>query len=398
MAWSGIIGQERIAMALRSALRGGRVAHAYLFHGADGVGKRAVAIEFARALLCRSGGDEACDECDACHKSARALHADLSILMPQPKDADHSEVAERVSRLFENRYATVDFARRPSLDDPEKTSNKQARYHVGRIHEELYRPMSFKPVEGRYKIAIITDVDLFNKESANSFLKLLEEPSSRTVFILTTARIDHVLPTIQSRCQRMRFSLLESDVIVEHLVSAMEIEPDYAEVIARMADGSVSRAVDLGSNKDLAAMRQGVLELFRLIWKARDFRPEELDALTDVAAQTSSYGRERTKIFLRLILAWLRDIVLYRNSGSVEGLVNIDSAEAVANFSDRVPEADVAAMIGVVEEAIGLTQRNVHLGLLMLAMFNELRRAMRGEPGAQLYRPLVEEPFVVGAG
>ncbi|MDX1429283.1 MAG: DNA polymerase III subunit delta', partial [Rhodothermales bacterium] len=397
MSWSAVIDQERVVSSLRSAIRGGRVAHAYLFHGPDGVGKRTVALAFGRALLCNEGGDEACGGCGACHKTSQGIHADLHFLMPQPKDVDREEVSTRVQMVYTQPYSVVDFARRPSLEDPEKTSNKQSGYHIERVYEELYRPMSFKPVEGRYKIAIITDVDLFNKTSANAFLKLLEEPAPRTVFILTTARTDRVLPTILSRCQRIRFSMLPSDLIAERLVTEGLVAGSNAEVIARMADGSFSRATDLASNHELMAQRQAVIALFRTIWKARSSHPSALDSLADVAAQTSASGRERVKNFLRLILSWLRDILLYRNTGSTDSLVNVDEAKAIVDFAVKVPDADVESMIAVVEEAIELTQRNVHLGILMLTLFNELRRGIRGERSAGLYRPLVAVAGSVGA-
>lgn len=389
MGWSSIIDQERVIGSLRSAIQADRVAHAYLFHGPDGVGKRAVALEFARTLLCESGLDAPCDECAACHKSGQGVHADLHFLMPQPKEVPIDEVAKRTRLAFEDPYAVVDFARRPSLDDPDKTSNKQAGYHIERVYSDLYRPMSFKPVEGRFKVAIITDVHLFNTTSANAFLKLLEEPAPRTVFILTTQRTERVLPTILSRCQRIRFALLPAENISRRLVGADVVDEARATIIARMADGSYSRAMSLASNLDLMAQRQAVISLFRLIWKARSGSPSELDSLTDVAAQTSAYGRERAKNFLFLVLSWLRDILLYRNVGSAEVLVNVDEAKAIVDFVDGVPEADVESMIEVVEEAIELTQRNVHLGVLMLTLFNELRRCIRGERSDGLYRPLV---------
>ncbi|MBT8401155.1 MAG: DNA polymerase III subunit delta' [Rhodothermia bacterium] len=398
MGWSSIIDQERVVGSLRSAIQSDRVAHAYLFHGPDGVGKRAVALEFAKTLLCESGGDSPCGKCSACHKTGHGVHADLHFLMPQPKDVATDEVAKRTQLAFEDPYAVVDFARRPSLEDPDKTSNKQAGYHIDRVYSDLYRPMSFKPVEGRYKIAIITDVDLFNKTSANAFLKLLEEPAPQTVFILTTERTERVLPTILSRCQRIRFSLLPAERIAGRLVDGDVADEARAEIIARMADGSYSRALSLASNVDLMAQRQAVISLFRLIWKARSGNPSELDTLADVAAETSASGRERVKNFLFLVLSWLRDILLYRNVGATDVLVNVDEAQAIIKFVNGVPRADVESMIEVVEEAIELIQRNVHLGVLMLTLFNELRRCIRGERSHGLYRPLVAvDAMPVGA-
>ena len=192
MGWTDIIGQQRVQDALRRAIETGRVAHAYLLIGPDGVGKRAVALAFAQALQCEHGLADPCGQCTACVKVARLLHPDLHLLFPCPKDASSEDVAERLRLLGENPYEELDYVRRPSLTDATKSSNKQAFYSVDRINVELKRALSFRSHEGRYKIAIIIDADALRVEAANAFLKLLEEPTPNSVFLLTTSRVDRV--------------------------------------------------------------------------------------------------------------------------------------------------------------------------------------------------------------
>ncbi len=385
------INQDRARSVLRRAVESGRVAHAYLFHGPDGVGKRAAALEFAQALLCEGDAGAPCGRCIPCQKVVRGVHPDVHVLIPQPKDADTEEVSRRLTRLFEDPYATVDFARRPALDDPDRVSNKQAGYHIDRVHEQLHRAFSFKPVEGSWKIGIVTDADLFGGRSANAFLKLLEEPSPRTVFIMTTSRLDHILPTILSRCQRVGFPPLAPAEIAARLAKTTELPPEEAQIIARMSDGSFALAAELAGNSGLMLMREAVVELFRVIW-AYDGRgtPADRELLIDLISQHAALGRERVKNLLRLMLGWLGDIVVFRATGDTRSLVNIDQSEQVMNFSDHVPHADVPAMIARVEEAVGLAQRNVNLNLLLTRLYRELRRAMRGEISDHLYVPLVE--------
>ncbi len=385
------INQERARDVLARAIAGHRVAHAYLFQGADGVGKRAVALEFAQELLCEEGSGTPCGTCLPCQKVSRGVHPDVHVLMPQPKEVAPEDVARRRGLLFEDPYATVDFARRPFLDDPERVSNKQAGYHIERIHADLHRAFSFKPVEGSYKIGIVTDAHLFGGRSANAFLKLLEEPSPRTVFVLTTSRADHILPTILSRCQRLVFSPLASADIAGRLVAVTDLGRDDAEIIARMADGSYSRALELAENTTLMTARQAVVEVFRALWSV-DGRGStaDHDLVIDLVGQHAALGRERVKNLLRLMLGWLGDIVTYRASGRTEDLINVDQAQEIRNFSDNLPRADLAAMIDLVEEAHRLVQRNVNLTLLFSRLYGELRRAIRGEPVEGVYVPLVE--------
>ncbi len=387
MSWTSIIDQGRTVEALKSTIASGRIAHAYLFHGPDGVGKRAVAIEYGKTLLCERGGTEACDECLPCTKVNRMVHPDLHILLPYPSDTDTEDVAERMNLMGRGPYAAVDFVRRPTLGDPTKSTNKQALYTIERIREDVRRMMSFKPVEGTYKIAVMTDADLLRTEAANAFLKLLEEPAPRTVFILTTGRTDRMLPTILSRCQRFRFDPLPPEAIEGALVEREGSDPELAAALARMADGSYTAALDLAQNEALRGLRELVLDFFRMSYA------QDASRLADQVEQTGRLGRDQVKHVLELMLRWVRDLILYRSLGDDAPLINVDQLEAIARFNDNLPEADLEAMASVLEEAIGLIARNVHVNLTLTVLSQTLSAAMRGPHSGRLYVPLSEEPL-----
>ncbi|GAB5520775.1 MAG: DNA polymerase III subunit delta' [Rhodothermales bacterium] len=385
MGWTSVLGQDRVKDTLQQTVARDRVAHAYLFHGPDGTGKRAAGLAFAQTLLCLNSSDAPCGHCQPCSKVQRLIHPDLHILFPAPKDANTDDLTARVQRLAEHPYAAVDYVRRPSLNDPSKTSNKQAFYSVARVNEALRRTMSFKPVEGRYKIALLTDAHLLRTEAANAFLKLLEEPGPRTVFVLTTNRLDRVLPTILSRCQRLRFDPLPADAIEHALTTRDGIATDRAGMLARMADGSYSRALELAENETLLADRELVLTFFRHAYT------RNIDQLADRIEEMGRTGRERVKGMLRLMLSWLRDLMLYHTLQTQAPLVNIDQREAIRNFCEKVPNADVEAMVTLVEEGMDLVERNVHVNLLLTVLAHALGRAMRGQAVPGLFVPLPEQ-------
>ncbi|MEX0600706.1 MAG: DNA polymerase III subunit delta' [Rhodothermales bacterium] len=387
MSWTSIIDQRRTIEALKSTIASERIAHAYLFHGPDGVGKRAVAIEYGKTLLCERGGTEACGKCLPCTKVSRMVHPDLHILFPYPSDTDLEDVGERIRLLGKNPYAAVDFVRRPTLGDPTKSTNKQALYTVSRMHEEVRREMSFKPVEGKYKIAVMTDADLLRTEAANAFLKLLEEPAPRTIFILTTSRTDRMLPTILSRCQRFRFDPLAPEAIEQELVEREGTEPALAATLARMADGSYTAALDLAQNEELRGLRELVLDFFRMSYA------KKVDRLADQVEQTARLGRDQVKHVLELMLRWVRDLVLYRSLGDDAPLVNVDQRDAIAKFNDNLPDADLEAMASILEEAVELIERNVHVTLTLTVLSQTLAAAMRGPHSGKLYLPLSDEPL-----
>ena len=377
------IGQERVLETLHRAVAGGRVAHAYLFHGPDGTGKRAVALYFAQALLCERGSPAPCGTCNACSRVLRLIHPDVHVLFPHPTDVSDDEVNERRRLLAQNPYAVIDFVRRPSLTDAAKASNRQAHYTIARVHEELHRPMSFRPVEGRYKVAVVIDADLMRVEAANAFLKLLEEPTPQTVFLLTTARPDRLLPTIASRCQKLRFDLLESDAIAEALVEGEGLDPTHATLVARMADGSYAQALDLAVGDDLAAQREQVVAFLRDVYRGGADAGKRVETM-------AALGREQAKNHLRLMLRWVRDLVLFREMGVQAPLVNVDQAESIARFSRNLPAADLPAMVLRIEEALELIERNTHATLVFQVLSQRLSLAMRGGRSASLFVPLAE--------
>ena len=385
MGWEWVIGQERAVETLQRALVSGRVAHAYLFHGPDGVGKRAAALAFAQALECqrRAPGEAVpCATCTACQKVARMLHPDVHLYLPQPNDADEEDVGVRLQRLAANPYAEVDFRRRPSLDDPTKSSNKQTIYNVGRVRE-ITHDLRYSPAEGRHKVAVLTDADAMNEASANAFLKGLEEPTAHTVLILTASRPDRLLPTILSRCQRLRFDVLPPDVIEHALVGREALEPERAALLARMADGSYTRALTLSESEDLARQRAHVVAFFRAAFSGSGA------ALDDLVADLTGLGREGLKGVLHLMLGWVRDLVLARHAGKEAPLVNVH------RFVENLPAARLDAMAELVEHAVELVERNVNPTLVLTVLADALRAAMRGQERRRLFAPLAD-PVTAG--
>ncbi len=394
MVWSEIINQRRVIEALKREISQHRVAHAYLFHGPDGVGKRAVAFALAQALQCKEvqckevqrkeGNETACGVCRACLKAGKMMHPDIHVLFPYPTDVKPDDIAERLRFFSNNPYAPFDYIRRPSLSDPTKISNKQAIYTVARVNEDLRRSMSFKPVEGRYKVVILTDVEAMRLEAANAFLKLLEEPSASTVFILITTRPDRLLPTIVSRCQRLRFDTLHADDIKTALAAGRDIDERKVTLLARMANGSFSRALELAGNEELLGNRKLVLDFFRLAYT------QHTDKISDIIQQMNSLGRERLKGLLILMLSWVRDLMLYKITGDDTMLVNIDQVETIKRFCERIPGAEIETMVSLIEEAIELIGRNVQNNLILMVLSDSLFQAMKGKLADRLYIPLHE--------
>ena len=385
MGWESVVGQERAVQALKQAIEGDRVGHAYLFFGAPGVGKRATALAFAQALLCELGGADPCGKCGGCLKAVRGTHADIRVHIPFPGKELPPDLPKRRELLANDPYASVDYGSRPSLSNPSDTSNKQTRYPIDYVHQELIRVQSFRPVEGRVKVTIITEAHLLGERGSNALLKSLEEPPEQTVNILLTDRPDLLLPTVTSRCEQVRFEQIEVDSIVTSLVER-GVAAAVAGVVARMADGSLSRAMELAEDPDLAARRELVIEFMRCAYTGRAERLGEI--VTALAAD----GREQlTNTFLAL-LDWVRDLLLYAETGDADRIVNVDQSKTIADFCGALPSADIPAMVALIEQAIQLAERNANAKLLIIVLALKLGRSMHGRDSGPLFEPLVAMP------
>ncbi len=199
--FSDIVGHHLQRDLLVRTAAGGQVAHAWLFEGANGIGKLAVAWAFAARLACLAPGPEgdACGKCRSCNALERGEHPDIALL-----------VRQKASILID-----------------------QVREATGRLR--------YDPVVGRAKVLIVDDADLLREEAANALLKTLEEPASRTFFVLVSGRPQRVLGTIVSRCQRLRFSPLSPDDIVT-LLAAEGHDRTSAGIAAALCGGSLHAA------------------------------------------------------------------------------------------------------------------------------------------------------------
>lgn len=218
MIWDSIRGHGERVEWFRRTLRRGRLSHGYVFAGPDGVGKRLFARTLAQCLFCQRHSNEellACGECSACKQVMAGTHPDLHEVRRKPGKAEF----------------TLDIL----LGPPEN-----------RGHEGLCYDLSRLPMAADRKIAIIDDATAMNPESANAFLKTLEEPQPKSLIILLADNLDALLPTIRSRCQTVRFDPLSSRDIAELLRQEdMVADPTEAVALAELSGGSMTVAAQL---------------------------------------------------------------------------------------------------------------------------------------------------------
>jgi DNA polymerase-3 subunit delta' len=282
MTLAAVKGQERAVDALRAALRSGSVHHAYLFAGPEGVGKELTAVGFVQALMCPEKPQEGCGACSMCLRVSKRNHPDITWLMPE---------AEQVKRGLAGRS---DFTGTPSRE----LKVEQVR--------QLQERLSFRALEGGYKVALIAAADWMNTQAQNALLKTLEEPPPQTLMLLVASSMDRLLPTIRSRCSKVHFGPLPRELLAEELRTQRKLEPDLASLVAVMSAGSMGRALEY----DVARLkkRKEVIERFEGV-RADDART--------VLRFAEDFGgsREDAEDSLEILSLWLRDLALTQAGG-----------------------------------------------------------------------------------
>jgi DNA polymerase-3 subunit delta' len=366
--WQDIIGQERVKRILRAAVESGRVPHAYLFYGGEGVGKDAMALEFARLLRCERGGAEACMECVSCRQITAMDHPDVRFIAALPVGKGEESGDDPLAKLTQKEVQGIQEQFR------EKGKNPYLRLQIPRANvikinsvRELRWESSLSTSGRMTRIIIISRAEEMEAPAANTLLKTLEEPHPNTVLILTSARPDALLPTIRSRCQHVRFDPLREEDLRQALVAREGVESEHARLVARLANGSYTHARAL-LQEDVMQLRQDVVDF---VLKAVSDRVTDLtEAVEKVAA---SRDRDEALLFLTLMQVWFRDAMVLPYGGTV---INVDQQDRLEKFLAWAPGADLAGALAEVEKAFSLVDRYGYIKLTLLRLAIRLREAI----------------------
>ena len=314
MGFPQIIGHEPQKEFLQNSVRKNRISHAYLFSGPEGVGKKLVAIGFAKLINCAEGGTENLDcECVSCAKIEKGLNPDV-LVFGYPG---------------------------------EKTIK------VGHVRQDIERLIHLAPYENPYKVFIIDDAQRMNFNAQNAFLKTLEEPPPNSVIILITTLADLLMPTIRSRCQSVVFQPLETRQ-VKSFLEKEKTEGNDSELVSRISGGSISRA--LGTDEDYLRKRT---EYVDCVMAVDSKKPLTLfDSVERIQKDVKGGGPEELKTVFDILSTWLRDSVILKTSGKKEEVVNTDLIEQLSEYSEKRDVSELLGKFAALEETMARISEN----------------------------------------
>lgn len=318
MDFSKIIGHERIVENLKKAIDKGHISHCYLFEGEESLGKKKVALTFAKTLLCKEEGLQPCNRCNSCLKFHNWNHPDLKFI------------------------------------EPEKGLIKK------KVIDDLIKDINIAPFESKKRIIIIDDSHEMRMESQNALLKTLEEPPSYINIILITSNSNNLIPTILSRCQIIKFYPVGKEKIVQLLRTKYGKTAEEANFIADFTKGSIGKSITLSQSEEFFQKRDEIIEIIQSILKGDKAK---IFNSTDFFIKNKDDYEE----ILDIILYWFRDLMIFQQIGDSDLITNRDKIPLLSNQSylniDRIND-----IIDSIMETKQNIDRNVNYQLAIETM------------------------------
>src|SRR5881227_2963983 len=370
MGFQEFLGNERIVLALRGALRSGRVPHALLFAGPRGVGKFTLARMFAQAANCECLTDDFCGKCATCQRISQLADPQTLVeqgLVERGESADAATV-ERVPLILQSHpdvWALV--------PDPVRLKGPVARpmLRVGQLRA-VQRAAYFQPM-GRRRVFILDSAETMHWNVANVFLKILEEPPGSATLILTAPSPYSLLPTIVSRCLQFHFVPLPAAEVESILKEKSDRKPAEIKLAAQLAEGSAGLAIEM----DVTAAAQSRKNALRILERAAQGQ-----GFAQLFADTAALAKDRESSFedqLGVFYGLLTDLLELTSKIKEPILRNANLAKDLELLSQAVDSAWVIRAIAGFDELYAGARRNLNRQLGLDALAASLAPASSGD-------------------
>lgn len=325
-----IIGQVDVIKHMQNAIQAKKISHAYIIHGEEGMGKKSLALAFAKTLQCIEKNNHPCNRCKSCMQADSGNQPDI---------------------LW--------------------TTHEKASIGVDDIRTQVNADIQIKPYQSPYKIYIIDDGDKMTENAQNALLKTIEEPPEYAIIFLLACSTQNLLPTILSRSVVLNLKPIDLQIIKEYLMSEFQI-PDYmAEIAAGFSGGNVGKAIKYANSEDFERKKEDILHILRYI--------DEME-LHEIVSGIKTISENKTSIYdyIDLIMLWFRDVLMLKATNDPSILLFKDEFQVIKRQANIRRYDEIDNIINSMEEAKAKLKANVNLDITIELMLLSIKENYNG--------------------
>lgn len=377
MSWNKIVGHERTKRILQNSIVENRLSHAYCFTGIEGIGKDALAIQFAKVTNCNNPVVEgknidSCDVCSSCKAFDNLSHPNIELIFSLPAgksgetkgDSAYDKMTAEQIELIKDEIEHKALNPYLPIQIPNATQIKIASVR------DVKSKLSMSSYNGKRRFVIVLKADEMNTEAANAFLKTLEEPHESITIIMITSKPEAMIQTIMSRCQQIIIQPLDDNHIIRKLIFDNEISEIDARIASRFAQGSYLKALDYVSPEN-RQLRNQIVDILRTALKKTKFREDFVKKVEDFAKSKDKNHISRS---LQMLMFWLNDVNSIKNGATPDQIINLDDKDTIVKFNAAFGAKRIDFAINEIERGIQLIFRNVNQNTAIITIFLKLRQ------------------------
>ncbi len=373
MLFSDIYGLVDTKEVLINGVKNNHVAHAQLFFGKEGSANLAMAWAYATYINCTNKKEnDACGECPSCHKMAKGIHPDVQFMFPNytvSKESEKDKHNNFLRTTFRDMVIHKPYTSVAEWAQMIQSENKQLTIYADDARN-LMRQISLTTFESEYKIILIWLPEYMNITAANSLLKVLEEPTKKTLFLLVTNDLDKNLTTILSRCQRFRIPNFSDEDIQQFLEKNTDLSDTEINTIIRLSENNLNFALQL-ANAEINPDEEYVKAWLR---KCYAVDMASLIADSEVFAKRSKQSQWS---FFQTGIGMMRNLLLHH--GQADDLIRL--SETDKDFIKKFATVVDIEKLTLIQEKIGEAQyhmeRNANIKIVFVNLSVEIAKILK---------------------
>lgn len=358
MFFNDIPGQREAANHLQHAVQEGRVANTQLLLGAPGAGTLALALAYARYLLCEDRRrEDACGQCNACSMIDKLAHPDLHFSFPIHLK-EKAKVSDHYVQEWRNAVLKDPFLNTQDWYATLGNANKQG--IIGKDESQsIAKKLSLRSFNGGYKVLLIWMPETMNSTAANKLLKAFEEPTPGTVVLMVAQSVENILPTVLSRAQLFKVTKMTTIDVAKALTTLVDLPEEQCKEIALRCGNDLNEA-----KKEALGHHGQVLDRFRE-WMRICFKKDVLAAI-DFVESVHRSGKEAQKSLLKYGLHMARQCVVQEQVGPELMLSTGEEHDFVERFAPFLNSSKVPVVLEEFDKAYGHLERNANARILFM--------------------------------